>query len=395
MTAPTKPHSPTPAQVHAVNVAIAELNGIVRLARGDWIKQLPSLLRPDELPEKMLSVDYRGNPECLMVVTNFRVMFMTRRAFSFSKLKVRDFPCYEITDVESSPGMAKHRITIHRGKKKEECLGQMLEGKFRARKMAEHLASKVPGGTDSVAKDARIAKAHALDDLARTLGLRGISTELNQLPDILAEDEIAESLFMAVYDDRKGLHVTAATLEQGLLAVSQDRLIFVQKLPLSKAKVVAFPYGDIERVTFTKGLIFGSVSAWVDGAEEKFDKLISGEVENLARYVEGKLADSPDNPHPFTLADYAMYLSAVVETIAELNDQAHSPGSFLGAIHGHLEHTFQMAQQVTAVIGDDTSPIPKETIEPTFPIWLKSPKVIRSFFLIRCLFLHRWPSRWL
>ena len=32
---------------------------------------------------------------------------------------------------------------------------------------------------------------------------------------------------------------------------------------------------------------------------------------------------------------------------------------------------------------------------PTFPIWLKSPKVIRSFFLIRCLFLHRWPSRWL
>ena len=33
--------------------------------------------------------------------------------------------------------------------------------------------------------------------------------------------------------------------------------------------------------------------------------------------------------------------------------------------------------------------------EPTFPIWLKSPKVIRSFFLIRCLFLHRWPSRWL
>ena len=26
-------------------------------------------------------------------------------------------------------------------------------------------------------------------------------------------------------------------------------------------------------------------------------------------------------------------------------------------------------------------------IHPTFPIWLKSPKVIRSFFLIRCLFL--------
>ena len=34
-------------------------------------------------------------------------------------------------------------------------------------------------------------------------------------------------------------------------------------------------------------------------------------------------------------------------------------------------------------------------VKPTFPRWLKNPKVIRSFFLIRCLFLHRWPSRWL
>ena len=195
MAAPTEPNSPTPTQVHAVDAAIAELNGVVRFASADWIKQIPSLLRPDELPEKMLSVDYLGNPECLMVVTNFRVMFITRRAFSFSKLKVHDFPCYEITDVEFSPGMAKHRITIHRGKKKEECLGQMLEGKFRARKMAEHLASKAPGGTDSVAKDASTAKSHALDDIARTLGLRGISAELKQLTGILAEDEMAERSF--------------------------------------------------------------------------------------------------------------------------------------------------------------------------------------------------------
>ncbi len=158
MSSPSKPHSPTPAQVHAINSAMAELNGVFRVTNSDWLKQLPSLLRPDELPEKMLCVDYKGNPECLMVVTNHRVMFITQRAFSFSKLKVRDFPCYEITGAEFSPGIAKHRITIHRGKKKEECHGQLLEGKFRARKMAEHLASKAPGGTDSVAKTRRLSR---------------------------------------------------------------------------------------------------------------------------------------------------------------------------------------------------------------------------------------------
>ena len=94
---------------------------------------------------------------------------------------------------------------------------------------------------------------------------------------------------MAVYDDRKGLNVTNATLEHGLLATTGDRLVFVSKQPFSKAKVVALPYGDIERVAFTKGLILGSVSAWVGGVEEKFDKLMSGQVENLARYVQGKI----------------------------------------------------------------------------------------------------------
>ena len=45
--------------------------------------------------------------------------------------------------------------------------------------------------------------------------------------------------------------------------------------------------------------------------------------------------------------------------------------------------------------GKETRQIFADRSKPTFPRWLKNPKVIRSFFLIRCLFLHRWPSRWL
>ncbi len=100
---------------------------------------------------------------------------------------------------------------------------------------------------------------------------------------------MAETLFMAVYDDRKGLKVSSATLEYGVLAATQGRLIFVQKPPIGKAKAIAFPHEDIERVTFTKGMMFGSVSVWVDGAEEKFDKLHKSDAENLARYVEDKI----------------------------------------------------------------------------------------------------------
>ena len=47
-------HSPTPAQVHAINNALKDLSGITRGGAQDLIRGLPGLLREDELPEKML-----------------------------------------------------------------------------------------------------------------------------------------------------------------------------------------------------------------------------------------------------------------------------------------------------------------------------------------------------
>ena len=97
------------------------------------------------------------------------------------------------------------------------------------------------------------------------------------------------SITTTVCDARKGLNVTGATLEFGLLSVSKDKLVFVQKPPLTKDRVATFPYEDIEIVTFTKGLIFGSMSVWVDGTEERFDKFIASDAENLSRCVESKI----------------------------------------------------------------------------------------------------------
>ena len=282
---------PNAAQVQAINSAMLEINGLVKFASEEWIKQLPHLLREDELPEKLLLVDYKGNPETLMAVTNHRIMFITQRAFSFTKIKVRDFPCYEITKVDFSPGMLKHRITIYRGKKKEELHGQVLEGKDRARSMAEHLATKVAGRDGSIAKDAKTAKRFALDQLARdsniTTSLGGFSGVLQHLAGVLEADEMPNSLFMATYDDRRGLHISSATLEHGVLALTDDRLIHVVKPPMSKARMVSIPYEQIDQVTYTKGMVFGSVSTWVDGIEEKFDKMGRSDGERIAYHLEG------------------------------------------------------------------------------------------------------------
>jgi hypothetical protein len=288
---PASTSQPSAAQVQAINAAMSDINGLVKFASEDWIKQLPGLLQPDELPEKMLMVDYKGNPDTLMIVTNHRVMFISQRAFSLTKIKVRDFPCYELTKVDFSPGMLKHRITMHRGRKKEELHGQVLEGKDRARLMAEHLATKVAGGDGSIAKDAKTAKRFALDQLARDSGvvtsIGGYAGVLQHLAGLLDEDEMPHSLFMATYDDRKGLNISSATLETGVLALTDDRLVHVAKPPMSKARVVSIPYEDIERLTYTKGMMFGSVSAWVDGVEEKFDKLGRSDGEQVAHALEG------------------------------------------------------------------------------------------------------------
>ena len=49
------------------------------------------------------------------------------------------------------------------------------------------------------------------------------------------------------------------------------------------------PYEEIEKVTLTRGVMFGSLSLWVDGSEEKVDQFSASETEYLARYVERKI----------------------------------------------------------------------------------------------------------
>ena len=279
----------TPTQITALNFALQNVSGLRRSAVPDLIRHIPTVLMPDEMPELALAVEYKHVDGPLLLLTNRRFMFVRNSMWPFGKPRVSVFQCSDITSVEWSPGRARHKIVIHMGKTKEECYG-IWGQKFESRKMAEHLASKAPGRSKSVAKDARTAKVHAIENMAHWIAqVDSGSAEMQQLPDILAEDEMPENLCDVLYDDRHGLDVSGVLNKFGLLVLTDRRLIFVHKHLGSRVEVHEFPYETIESVTFTKGLMLGSVSVWANGLEEKFDKMFSHSVDSWVNALEQKI----------------------------------------------------------------------------------------------------------
>ena len=333
----TDPTSPTAAQIHAFNSATQNVGDLRRFALREEIKHVPKILLPDEMPEQALAVEYDGHDACLLVVTNLRFMFITDKLFSFKKL-VQHYPCSAVTKIEWSPGRARHKIVIHMGDKKKECYGFGGE-QFQTRKMAEWLSSKVPGGSKSFAKDARTAKAHALEDMARSNQPRIMGAELKSLPDLLEEDEMPTWMFDGVkYDDLPGLNVSKGNQPFGLLTVTDRRLLHVSKEPLSKPVAATFPFEDIEWVTYTDGLIFGSITVGGRGREEKFDKLLSHEVKDVVAYLEEKMKDAGASSYEegdltkedqgdevvITTESFGAYIDALAHTLVEAD--AWNPG---------------------------------------------------------------------
>ena len=282
------PSGPSAAQIQSINAALNNLGGLNRFALQDRLRQLPGLLAEGELMERVLVVEYQHDDTCLLVATNFRAMLLSDKFFSFSKAKVRDFPYQSITDVEWAPGRFRHRITIRMGRKKEECYGLWRDGTFPARKMAEHLASKLPGGTGSLATDAKIAKVHAIEDIAKSLSLVGCKAELKELPEVLEADEMPENMLNVEHDDRHGLQVSGAMNRQGLLVGTDRQLMFVHKHLGAKREVHQFPYSTIDHVGCSKGLFMGELKVYSDGLEEIF-KADNWTVESFAQYLSDKI----------------------------------------------------------------------------------------------------------
>jgi len=96
--------------------AIKSLTGMEKLLGRKEIKELPSILWEDELPEKIVQGLY-NNGNGILVATNKRLIFVDKGVFS---LKVEDFPYDKISSFQYSTGMLMGGIEIYASGNKAE-----------------------------------------------------------------------------------------------------------------------------------------------------------------------------------------------------------------------------------------------------------------------------------
>ena len=100
----------------ALNSVLRKIDGVDKwMTRGE-IKELPSILWGNELPEKLITGTY-NNGKGMLVATNRRLIFIDKGIFS---LKVEDFSYDKISSIESKTGIMFGSLTIYASGNKEK-----------------------------------------------------------------------------------------------------------------------------------------------------------------------------------------------------------------------------------------------------------------------------------
>ena len=106
------------AKSAAIEAALRRLDGLSKdLLVKREIKELPSILWEDELPE-MLASGFYNNGTGILVATDRRVVFVDKGMFG--SLKIEDFPYDKISSIESQTGILMGEITIYVSGNKEQ-----------------------------------------------------------------------------------------------------------------------------------------------------------------------------------------------------------------------------------------------------------------------------------
>ncbi|MBN4064475.1 PH domain-containing protein [Dehalococcoides mccartyi] len=120
----------------ALDQALKNIDGWNKFASKKEIKELPSLLWEDELPEAMVGGRY-NNGNGILVATNRRALFIDKGMMS---LKVEDFPYDKLSSIEFKTGMLMGEITLYTSGNKAQI--KNIE-KGRVRPFAEYLRARV------------------------------------------------------------------------------------------------------------------------------------------------------------------------------------------------------------------------------------------------------------
>lgn len=155
------------AKEEAIEQALRKIDGVSKLLSRKEVKELPSLLWEDELPEALSTGRY-NNGNGIVVATNKRAIFIDKGLMS---LTVEDFPYDRISSIEFHTGMMMGDITIYTSGNKAEIKSIP---KDQVRPFAEFLRARItsavphqsqqasPGGSDDhIAQLERLASLKA------------------------------------------------------------------------------------------------------------------------------------------------------------------------------------------------------------------------------------------
>ena len=285
----TTSRTSTQAQTQAINRALDSLGFMQKAILTDLIKKLPDALVPDELPEKMMGGIRQGmSDDHLLVATNLRLMLVNKPSISFSgKLKVKEAAWDTITAVEWKSGLLAHHLVIRMGRKKWDCEIPGIHGKGKGIEMSEFLETKLhPSPQVSRDADPRVGKYQAIERMVYHESIPGSAWK--KLPSILGSKEMPEILADCEYDDRNGLKVASGENKDGLLTVTDRRLLFVANSLIGQGKVWEFAFEDMGKVESSKGLMRGAVSIDINGRTEIF-RTWNAKAEQIAQYLTARI----------------------------------------------------------------------------------------------------------
>ena len=162
-----------------IKPVLSQLDGVSAFAAKKEIKELPSILWENEMPEAIIQGRYQ-NAVGILVCTNKRLIFINKGVFN---LKVEDFPLNNVSSIQYETGMIFGKITIFASGNRAEI--DNIEKK-RTRTFAEYARSKISASSStdqpqstaqaSVVVDSADIMIEKLEKLA-ALKDRGILTE--------------------------------------------------------------------------------------------------------------------------------------------------------------------------------------------------------------------------
>lgn len=131
--------------------------------------------------------------------------------------------------------------------------------------------------------------------------------EINELPSILASDEVVDNIVQGIYN--KG---------QGILVSTNRRLIFIDKGPIFGLKVEDFPLDRISSIQYEIGLLLGDIKIHTTGNVAKIENVEKASARSFSEFVRNKLSQ----PKEVVVQNIASEPSALdqLEKLAKLRE---------------------------------------------------------------------------